>query len=432
MGKSPSEVHGTMKFILVLLLSVCLVVAACDATAPDTSPPGPATRVPSSSNTGKTDQPAAGPSRWAFPPEIEKSRVVFTTFDTQALRWNVHKINVDSTGLHAFDFPRDNPGGFPDIVFHAFRWSPDGRRLVYRGSNTNTDNWYLVLVDSSGTSRQLLTQIGSFMDDPSWNPKGDRILYGRGGFFGGQLGVIFQTTIVDTLGISTDFFIDPQSRFFEGDSVFYALFDDGQNALYDAEWAPDGEHLYLTGLIGKRRSDGGRTANDVEIFNRQIDPLQPIPDCIHVLGNVGIDGRDHGRDLRQAGRGHGRDHGPSGTDVPSATGLALIHSSISSLRHATRCGPILRLFGNSPACSRRQIVVREYPVAASTSGSLSILSTKKTPLVRFAWTGGAYIYTRPVPKRNRSNEVLTLNGQPTRTGLIPTSLMHPPGCVDFG
>ena len=256
-----------MKFIPALLFLCALLLAACDATAPSAPPPGPAA-TPSSAPGSKSDEPTGGPYQWAFPPEIEKSRVVFTTFDTQELRWNIHKINVDSTGAQAFDFPRDNPGDFPDIVFHAFRWSPDGRRLVYRGSNTNTDNWYLVLIDSSGTRRQLLTHIGSFADDPSWSPNGDRLLYGRGGFFGGRFGILFQTTIVDTLGNSTDFFIDPQSRVFEGDSIFYALFDTGENSLYDAAWAPDGEHLYVTGSVGKRRDGDGR-GPDVEIFKAE-------------------------------------------------------------------------------------------------------------------------------------------------------------------
>ncbi len=269
---SPARRAGrTLRVIFIgLVFSASLLLAACDATAPGAPLPDPVVANPPSSNTGKTGEPGAGSRQWAFPPEIEKSRVVFTTFDMQDLRWNVHKINVDSTGLQAFDFPRDNPGDFPDTEFHAFRWSPDGRRLVYRGSNTGTDNWYLVLIDSSGTERRLLTDIGGFTDDPSWSPNGDRILYGRGGFLGGFLGILFQTSIVDTLGNSIDFFIDPQSRFFDGDSVFYALFDDGQNALYDAEWAPDGEHLYLTGVIGKRRNDATVTASDVEIFKAEI------------------------------------------------------------------------------------------------------------------------------------------------------------------
>ena len=220
------------------LLFFVLLLAACDTAAPDEAPTAAAPPPATIEDPAKTNGPGEGPLVWAFPPEIEKSRVVYADFDLQALRWVIHKTNVDGTGAQVFDFPRDNPGDGPDVVFQAFRWSKDGRRLVYRSSDTNTDNFYLVLIDSSGTTRRLLTPHGGFADDPDWRPQGDRVLYGRGGFFGGQFGTLIQTSIVDTLGQVTDFFVDPESRFFEGDSVFYALFDDGTNALYDAAWAP--------------------------------------------------------------------------------------------------------------------------------------------------------------------------------------------------
>lgn len=242
---------------------LCAVLAACDATAPDVPAPPSQSTSPAPAPFGKQTE---RDEVWAFPAQVEQSRIVFTDFDTEHLRWESYKVNIDGSGLQRFDFPKDNPGDEPDIIFQSFHWHPDGRSLVYRGSNTNTDNWYLVLVDSSGTRRRLLTDIGGFADHPAWRPQGDRILYERGGFYGGQLGTLFQTAIVDTLGNSVDFFVNAESRFFEGDSIFFALFDDGNHALYDAEWAPDGDHLYLAGVIGKRPTAGDVTPGDVELF----------------------------------------------------------------------------------------------------------------------------------------------------------------------
>jgi len=260
-----------MKCPLAFLCLLGLILAACDAMVPEA--PLPETTATASTVPGTNKgQGSDRENQWAFPYEIEKSRIVFGTLDLTNGYWSFHKINADGSGLQPFDFDRVNPDDpeFPDIVFHAFRWSPDGRQLVYRGSNTNTDNWYLVLIDSTGTGRRRLTDLGGFVDDPSWSPKGDRILYGQGGIFGGQLGVIVQTSIVDTLGNSFDFFVSEESLVFEGDSLFFSLFDEGGGGLYDAEWAPGGDHLYMTGTLGKRRDAGDVSASDVEIFKVEV------------------------------------------------------------------------------------------------------------------------------------------------------------------
>lgn len=262
-------------FAILLLTTSLFSLSACDVTVPHAeAPPSPAT--PSS----KEDTLPGSPVR-AFPHMIAESRIVYRTFDEVDGQWTAYKINADGTDRQRFDFPRDNPSDYPDIVFHKMRWSPDGTRLVYRGSNTNTDNWYLVLIDSSGTWRRLLTPIGGFVDNPLWSPQGDRMLYGRGGYYNASLGVLFQSAIVDTTGTSFDFYIDPESHFFEGDSVFYSLVEGGGNALYDGAWAPGGQHLYVTGAIGKRRNAADLAPEDIEVFKVELSTGRTVERVTH-------------------------------------------------------------------------------------------------------------------------------------------------------
>jgi Tol biopolymer transport system component len=55
------------------------------------------------------------------------------------------------------------------------------------------------------------------------------------------MGAIIATSIVDTNGISFDIYLAPESRVFEGDSVFYNI--------GDSQWYQDGQHLYVWGSV---------------------------------------------------------------------------------------------------------------------------------------------------------------------------------------
>lgn len=204
-------------------------------------------------------------------PDAGGDRLVFATFDPGTGRWGGALAELDGGPAREIPLRVENPGDHPDISFFHFQWSPDGRRIAYRASNTNTDNWYLVLGDAVGGPKRLLTPLGGYMADAAWSPAGDRLLYHWGGFVGGRGGQTIQTALVDTLGTRTDFFIDGDGDPFEGDRVFFGLLPIADSsgfvpALYEAAWAPDGDHLLVVGTIGKRAWDPELQPEEVELF----------------------------------------------------------------------------------------------------------------------------------------------------------------------
>jgi dipeptidyl aminopeptidase/acylaminoacyl peptidase len=214
---------------------------------------------------------ACDPVSSTRPPEPDGSRLVFATFDLPTGSWGVATSRMDGADEQKVPLPVENSGDYPDIVFHNVQWSPDGRRIAYRASNTNTDNWYLVLSDARGSFKRILTPLGGYMDDARWSPRGDRLLYRWGGFIGGRAGLAIQTALVDTLGNSGDFFVDGDGEEFEGTRVYFGLLPIADSsghvpALYDAAWAADGEHLLMVGTIGKRAWDPDLQTAEVELF----------------------------------------------------------------------------------------------------------------------------------------------------------------------
>jgi Periplasmic component of the Tol biopolymer transport system len=98
------------------------------------------------------------------------------------------------------------------------------------------------MMDENGFSKKILTPVGGYCIRPKWSPEGNRILYLRGIY----MGAIIATSIVDTNGNSFDIQIAPESRVFEGDSVFYNL--------QDSQWHSDGAHLFVWGNVGSSPS----------------------------------------------------------------------------------------------------------------------------------------------------------------------------------
>lgn len=195
--------------------------------------------------------------------------LVFSTFEQHT--WGVATAELNGGQAQALPLPAQNQDDYPDISFFEPRWSPDGRYLAYRASNTGTDNWYLVLSEPAGGFKRVLTPLPGYAEGLLWSPRGDRFLYHWGGFIGGRGGMTVQTALVDTLGQRTDFFVERDGDLFEGQPVFFGLLPIADSsgavpALYEGAWAPDGEHLYLVGTIGRRAWDPDLTARDVELF----------------------------------------------------------------------------------------------------------------------------------------------------------------------
>jgi hypothetical protein len=229
---------------------------------------------------------ACGPHTLTGPGEPEGAQLLFSTFDPQTGSWGVATAGQDGRGEREVPLIVANPGDYPDIAFHNVQWSPDGRRIAYRASNTNTDNWYLVLSDARGSFKRTLTPLGGYTDNARWSPRGDRLLYDWGGFVGGRGGQSIQTALVDTLGNRTDFFIEGDGDVFEGERVYFGLLPWADSsgavpALYDAAWAADGEHLVVVGTIGRRAWDPGLQAADVELFRVSVATRRVIERITH-------------------------------------------------------------------------------------------------------------------------------------------------------
>lgn len=248
---------------LVLLVAS---LAACDAVVPNAPPPEEPPETVASAENASSKDPDAGLD-WAFPRHIEESRIVFSHLTPLQDSLIISKMSADGTGLVPLSFSKENPGEPDDRFFETMRWSPDGRHIVFVGI-TGPDEGHLVLIDSSGTRRRVLTPVGEFVLFPRWSPKGDRILYLRGSF-----GAIFNRSIVDTLGNSIDLHLDPDSRVFEGDSVFYDL--------SGAQWLPDGDHLAVVGTIGKRQDDPTIMPEEVEIFRLEVSTGRVVERLTH-------------------------------------------------------------------------------------------------------------------------------------------------------
>jgi dipeptidyl aminopeptidase/acylaminoacyl peptidase len=229
---------------------------------------------------------ACEPHAVTGPGEPEGAQLVFNTFDLQTGSWGVATATQDGRGERDVPLIAANPGDYPDIVFHNVQWSPDGRRIAYRASNTNTDNWYLVLSDAYGSFKRTLTPLGGYMENARWSPRGDRLLYDWGGFVGGSGGQSIQTAVVDTLGNRTDFFIEGDGNVFGGERVYFGLLPWADSsgvvpALYDAAWAADGEHLVVVGTIGRRAWDPGLQIADVELFRVSVATRRVIERVTH-------------------------------------------------------------------------------------------------------------------------------------------------------
>lgn len=205
-------------------------------------------------------------------PPSDTALLVFSTFDINTGAWGAGLAEPDGSDSRPLPLPLENPGDDPpDIGIHQVRWSPDGRRIVYHASFTGNDNWYLVLTDTAGSFKRLLTHPAGYMEDAQWSPRGDRLLYHWGGFVGGSAGNVYQTAIVDTLGNSRDFFVANDGGVFQGERVYFGLLPWADSsaplpALYDGSWAPDGRHLYLVGSIGRRVWDPELRPEDAELF----------------------------------------------------------------------------------------------------------------------------------------------------------------------
>ena len=85
---------------------------------------------------------------------------------SQSGRWQVHRINLDGSGLVQLTTEGNNYEG---------AWSPDGQRIVFVSERDSDKEIYIMNAD--GTSQVRLTDHAGWDDDPSWSPDGQWIIF---------------------------------------------------------------------------------------------------------------------------------------------------------------------------------------------------------------------------------------------------------------
>lgn len=238
--------------LVVIALVVAIALGGCD---------DPADPLPSSEEGEPQQTPTPG-------------TLVFSTFEVNSGAWGVSLSDHEGQNIRKLDFPRENPGtNYPDLVFFEFQWNPDGTRLIYRATGTNTEDWYLVLLDPATGSRQALTPFGGYARDHRWSPAGDRLLYVRGGLLAPGMDPGWQTAVVDLQGTSVDLFLAGEHQVVDGKVVYLSnLFLPDSSiwnvvpARYEAEFLPGGRDLIVVGAMGKPLTSGSLEPQDIELF----------------------------------------------------------------------------------------------------------------------------------------------------------------------
>lgn len=108
------------------------------------------------------------------PPRWTSHRAEWIAYESTDAR--VRLVHPDGSGDHALDNVTDGAEDNPD-------WSPDGRRLTFVGSGTDTGSAPgLWVADADGRHvRRVVSCTGScqYLDDPAWSPDGRSIIYSR-------------------------------------------------------------------------------------------------------------------------------------------------------------------------------------------------------------------------------------------------------------
>lgn len=208
-------------------------------------------------------------------PQVLRGQVAYAVFMAGSGTWSLASRPLE--GGDPVELPVDpgNEDGLPDRAIFQVRWSPDGTFLLFRSTKTFTEDWYFVLVDANGSNRRLLTPFGGFAIDPEFSPAADRVLYQRVGIHALGLATPTQTSIVDLNGVSTDVTLE-EAVLIEGRRVYFDQNEDPVEALYDAQWGGDGEHLYVVGFFDAPPTAIPPTIEQVEVFEVSLATGRPL------------------------------------------------------------------------------------------------------------------------------------------------------------
>lgn len=224
-----------------------------------------------------TTGPGTGPMPDPRPEEPGglRGQVAYAVFAPAGGTWSLATRPLEGGEPIELSIDHGDEGGLPDRAVMQVRWSPDGAHLLYRSTKTFTEDWYLVLVNADGSGRRLITPYGGFAVDPEFSPAGDRVLYKRVALRPLGLGEPTQTSIVDLNGASTDVFLE-EAVMIEGRRVYFDQNEDPVDALYDAQWGGDDDHLYVVGFFDAPPTASPPTIEQVEVFEVSLGTGRPL------------------------------------------------------------------------------------------------------------------------------------------------------------
>jgi serine/threonine protein kinase/Tol biopolymer transport system component len=154
---------------------------------------------------------------------------------------------------------------YPPLSPHLFRWSPDGKTIVF--TEKNSAKIYEVASDG-GSPRQLMPEVPGPQWDPNWSPTGDKIVFGGGsGDAASSISVLnLARHQVSTLPGSRGRFFSPRWSP-DGRYILAMSIGSGDLVLFDFQtqkwtelakgvfgypnWSKDGQFVHVMDLRGK-------------------------------------------------------------------------------------------------------------------------------------------------------------------------------------
>jgi len=151
--------------------------------------------------------------------DIFEGKVVFARYDTVSGVYQIHKVNVDGTGLTQLTFDTN-------VLYNEWpRWSPDGSKIVFvRGLGYEFNQ--ITIMDSDGSNIRGISDPWYESYNPDWSPDGSKVAYNQYMIWTAMPEIFYADTASINGSLAT--------------RVTY-LFADAWNP----QWSSDGERIYF-------------------------------------------------------------------------------------------------------------------------------------------------------------------------------------------
>jgi Tol biopolymer transport system component len=261
---------------LGVTFAVALLLTACAACSPDSSPSG--TVVPSSGSPSSGSSVGTASTGVTVPPHA--GAIVFTSNIDPARRWDLFTMRPDGTGVKRLTILPD-----PRSPFSAPDWSADGRQLLFTSPSSSSRHGQVFRIDADGSGLTQLTHgHGIDNDSASWSPDGSKIVLKRAG--SGEYAIWVMNADGSGLVRLTDEVYDHSDPTFtpDGKHILYA----SQKGGYSAIWimnADGSDQRRLTRAGLEAASPDVSPDGSHVVFGQGGDPSKPAS-----IYTMGIDG----------------------------------------------------------------------------------------------------------------------------------------------